>query len=360
MSNCCVFYNFMLKYSKRRSGHMGLFGRRSKDIDLPDKFKNSVIYPVSNKLYTVRLGQNITVNKGWSVVFVVKEKPRDVMFEGVHELSLPNLPGSTRALKLDKGRVKRKSNKVELELPKTFKCDIYYVNNKPIADFLWRSGKVPVKSKLYGRYKVNLYGTLDFKIDNSSKFVSLMLVENSHIRMGKGEKILSDFFNEEIADSVLFSNFFNPGQFADKANINDFLLNKLNENFEQYGLHVEKVNTQNVEFFGKINEQIKRQDESQLQSLETQFDGVPDTQTVQQTVILQQPTPEERAQAEEELQALEAQPERVVVGAVKQKQKQSISDVQTEINESLFGTSRIDVTEVDKIKLDKKDNNQKE
>ncbi len=338
---------------------MGFFNKKDDTVMLPEKFKNSVIYPISNSMYTVNLGQNIVVGDGWNAVFVVKEKPREILPAGAHELSLPNLPNITRLLKLDQGKVNKKSDKVKLELPHSFKCDIYYVNTRQIDDFLWKTGKVPIRSKLYGKYKINLEGTLDFSIVDSSKFVSLMLIENSHVRLGKGEKILSGMVNEEIAESILFSNFFNPRQFADKPTINEFLLNKLNENFEPHGLHIAKVDLQNVEFFGKVTEQIKRQDETNLETINTQLDDVSvqtPMQNLQSQPQTQQVVQNTQPQQEEAIDVFDQQTERVVVGTVKQKQNQSIMDVQTEINQSLFGTSRVDVGDtIDKIKLENKD-----
>ena len=91
---------------------MGFFNKKDDTVMLPEKFKNSVIYPISNSMYTVNLGQNIVVGDGWNAVFVVKEKPREILPAGAHELSLPNLPNITRLLKLDQGKVNKKSDKV--------------------------------------------------------------------------------------------------------------------------------------------------------------------------------------------------------------------------------------------------------
>ena len=92
---------------------MGFFNKKDDTVMLPEKFKNSVIYPISNSMYTVNLGQNIVVGDGWNAVFVVKEKPREILPAGAHELSLPNLPNITRLLKLDQGKVNKKSDKVK-------------------------------------------------------------------------------------------------------------------------------------------------------------------------------------------------------------------------------------------------------
>ena len=48
---------------------MGFFNKKDDTVMLPEKFKNSVIYPISNSMYTVNLGQNIVVGDGWNAVF---------------------------------------------------------------------------------------------------------------------------------------------------------------------------------------------------------------------------------------------------------------------------------------------------
>ena len=124
-------------------------------------------------------------------------------------------------------------------------------------------------------------------------------------------------------------------------------------------MHIVKVDLQNVEFFGKVTEQIKRQDETNLETINTQLDDVSvqtPMQNLQSQPQTQQVVQNTQPQQEEAIDVFDQQTERVVVGTVKQKQNQSIMDVQTEINQSLFGTSRVDVGDtIDKIKLENKD-----
>lgn len=342
------------------------FFKNDDTVALPDKFHNSILHPVSNFYYTAHIGHNIAVSDGWVAVIVVKGKPRDVLPAGAHQLTLINLPNTTQVLKLHKGKVKKKGGSVTVELPQTFKCDIYYVNLSPVLNFPWHTGRVSIRSKLYGKYKVGLNGTLNLRVTDSAKLVSLLLLEHSHLRSGQGEKVLADFINEEVYDSILFSSFYSPRQFSDKQSINEFLFNKLNENFNNYGLCIDSVNMENVKFYGKVNEQITRESEQMpigfSQPINTDQVLGMDSPTIEPNVpknfIPEQkqynaPSQSYDNQSEEK--------EREVAERIQVRKKyNNIQEVQDEINQSLLtGTSRINIAEDKpvKIKLNKNKNN---
>lgn len=343
------------------------FFKNDDTVALPDKFQNAVLHPVSNFYYTVNIGHNIVVNEGWTAVIVVKGKPRDVLPAGAHQLSLINLPNTTQVLKLHKGKVKKHGGSVTVELPQSFKCDLYYVNLNPVLDFPWHTGRVSIRSKLYGKYKININGTLNFHITDSAKFVSLMLLEHGHIRSGQGEKVLANLINEEMYDSILFSSFYSPRQFSDKQSINDFLLNKLNENFKHYGIFFDSVNMQNVKFYGKVNEQIMRESEQMplgySQNINTDAllgDNVVNFENdIPKTLVQpeQQPNLPNSVYNEEQQEKEREVSERIQV----RKKYNNIKEVQEEINQSLTtNSSRIDISEDKpvKIKLNKNTKNE--
>ena len=246
-----------------------------------------------------------------------------------------------------------------MNLPQSFKCDLYYVNNGDIVDFPWKTGRIPIRSKLYGNYKVNLFGFLKMKVVNTFNFVNFMLIEHGHIKRGSAEKILSDYINEEIYNSILFSNFFNPRQFLDHESINSFLINKLNENFDPYGLNFIEVDMKDVKFYGKVNEQLLREDEAKHDFLAEKLDvdamlndgRVPLNEEKQASIF--EEAPKTRVENVEDFE----DNGREVRGVVKVKKKETRQDLQNEINQSLFESSRIDLNKdgITKIKLNKKD-----
>jgi len=339
------------------------FFKKDDTVSLSDKFSNSVIHPVSNMYYTVNIGHNIVVSEGWTAAIVVKGKPRDILPAGAHQLSLINLPNTTQVLKLHKGKVKKRGSSVTVELPQSFKCDLYYVNIGQIFDFPWRTGKVPIRSKLYGRYKVGINGKLSFRVTDSAKFVSLLLIEHGHLRSGQGERVLSGLINEEVYDSILFSSFYNPRQFADKQGVNEFLRNKLNENFNHYGLSIDSVDTIDVKFYGKINEQITRESEQMPIGFAQHIDAdsvlgeqpiTMDDEKIKDNKLYQQPP---QYQTNQQTTTQSQEQEREVTERIQVRKKyNNMQEIQDEINNVLTeGTSRIDLSK-DKpttIKLNK-------
>lgn len=333
---------------------MWFFNRKEDALTLPDKFTNSIVHPVSNMLFTVKIGSNIVIKEGWNVAVVVRERPRDILAPGAVELNLPNLPNTTRLLKLNEGKIKKSKKDFSMQLPQSFKCDLYYVNKNPIEQFPWKSGRVSVKSKLYGRYKVNLFGFLTFQIVNTEKFLRLMLMERSHIKENVGGKILSNLINEEICDSILFSKFYNPKQFADKQTMNAYLLNKLNENFDPWGLKFLQVDMQGIKFYGKVNELVMKEDEARQEFLAEKLDV--DDMLKSEDFENERNVFREESQINkttvENMQDLE-NTQRVVSTKVMVKKKNTKQDFQDQISQTLMNNSRFEINDgvVDKIKL---------
>ena len=158
---------------------MGLFrkNREHLPIHIKEQYKNSLIHPYSNRLSNIKLGENLTVDEGWSVVIVAKGKSQEIFNAGQYQLSIATLPNTSRTLNLNKSKVKKHRNDVQMVMPDNFDCDLYFVNLKPFDNIPWKTGKIGIRSKRYGMYRVKIGGTLSVQVNKPMDFIHLFLYQ---------------------------------------------------------------------------------------------------------------------------------------------------------------------------------------
>ena len=138
-----------------------------KVIQMPAKKQDILIQPQSSGYTTIELGQKILVEPGWNAVIVAKDTVLDVFSEGTHEISLAYIPRTTKALGLDKGKVEKHGVTTEVVLPKSFKCDLYFVRMEYVEGRKWQSGMIKVKEKGKKKFSYTAVGTYSFQVQEA-------------------------------------------------------------------------------------------------------------------------------------------------------------------------------------------------
>ena len=257
---------------------MGIFSRHKNNlpIQLSEKHKEALIHPLSNNLSKIRIGGNLNVDEGWSVVIVAKGQPLEIFNSGQHQLSVSSMPNTTRVLKLNKGKVKKNNQDVQMVMPENFECDLYFVNLKTFDNIRWHTGKIGVRSKRYGMYRVKTSGTLSIQVTRPMDFIRLFLYQWSHIPSGKDKKYLSALLDEECQLLLTKSDFTDPNDFLDNNKIAQYLTENLNKNFSKYGIKIENIIVSNTNISGRVATMLQAEqngDSGLTQAVEQQIDN---------------------------------------------------------------------------------------
>jgi len=233
---------------------MGLFSRHKNNepIHLPEKYKDAIIHPLSNKLSKIRLGEYLNVNDGWSVVIVAKGQPLEIFNSGQHQLSVASMPNTARVLKLNQCKVKKSKNDVKMQAPDNFLCDLYFVNLNIHNDIPWHTGKIGIRSKRYGMYSVRISGSVSVMVTKPLDFLRLFLYQWSHIPIGKDKIYLSSLLDEECQLLLTKSDYTDPNDFLDNPKIVNYLTENLNKTFSKYGVKIENVTITASNISGKV------------------------------------------------------------------------------------------------------------
>lgn len=147
----------------------------NKNIECGEEIDNEIVY-----LYPAKrghsVGVNIVVKTGFVACFVCGNKVTDVLFPGKHKVNGSVIPGVYKKLKL--GVPNKKGN-----LPKKFKCDIYFVNTQIISDFEFESN-IPFvfKTEEIGKVKGYVGGICKFQICDANTLLNYYLSEQPRIK----------------------------------------------------------------------------------------------------------------------------------------------------------------------------------
>lgn len=231
---------------------MGLFSafKRKKDtvLQLPEQSSTGFIQPLASSLIEVKLGQKLIVNEGWCAVIVVKDKPTDVFSAGEHDLTLPMIPKTTRALKLDKSRVVKRKGKQEVVFKSSFKCDLYFVNMRPISNQPWMTGNIIKGNKKVGRYPVSISGLCTYESTSAGDTVRLFLLEWAKIATGKAQERLNQYISEFATSALEWSRENDPEVLNNKARVAEIVLPSITKNLEKYGIKIDEFAVEKVDF----------------------------------------------------------------------------------------------------------------
>lgn len=245
---------------------------------MPTKRRDVLIQPLSSGFNKINIGQKLVVDAGWCAVIVAKDQVLDVFGEGTHELSLAYIPKATKELKLDKGKVKKSGMVAEVILPKSFKCDLYFVRTEPIFGRKWDSGLIKVREKDKKHLKYQIKGNYSFQVQDAGKVVGLFLIDWAKIKTGKSiiklDKLISEVCNEALWKKKISS----KHQLVEYDFANTVIKPYVFKNFVKYGICITDMQVERIiypddvkgESFANVSGEVvcKNEEKEELPKLE--------------------------------------------------------------------------------------------
>ena len=217
-----------------------------KVLTLPNKRRDILIQPFCSGYAKINIGQKLVVDEGWSAVIVAKDKVLDVFTEGNHELSLAYMPKTTKELKLDKGKVVKDGLVAEVVLPKSFKCDLYFIRTDHIQGRKWQSGLVKVREKDKKNLKYKMQGNYSFQVQAPDKAIKLFLIDWAKIKAGKAIVKL-DYLVSEVCNEVLWDKKFASRKELTEYNFaNTQIKPAVYKTFIKYGICITDMQVENI------------------------------------------------------------------------------------------------------------------
>lgn len=259
----------------------------SKNICPKESDLACLVFPYPTKQIT--LGSKIEVPKGYDVVLGHSGKVLDCLYEGIFELNMTSLPKCSQKLKLTKqdkkGRFKKK-----------FKANVYYINKSDYAIDVQTFDKAELGNRASGIFTCGLSASISFKINDSTKFMEVMLNEYDYIKVGEAEKILKYLTSDMLVSILHKYNFAISAIVANNPIIAQNIKDELSRKYGKLGLVLTELS--NVKYILPRKYQIKY--EEKLKQAKNEQNVLQDKDNISQQENLQQTT-----QADVEQQKIE-------------------------------------------------------
>lgn len=221
----------------------------NKNIDC-SKDLEGVFFHVIPMSKPIPIGCNIIVKEGYQAVFVCKNKVTDILQEGKHKLDNNTIPYTFRRLKLYK--IDKHGN-----MPKKFKCDIYFIQKERVHDFVFNSSQPYYeKSERFGKVFAYCEGMCSFVIENPQKLLQYLLLEHAYVKDKRAKAdisaIIGNAVNEILEDSPMsFEKIL-----TDSEDVRMYINTNINKKLEFCGIRCEHVRLKSMEVTDKVQKKI--------------------------------------------------------------------------------------------------------
>ena len=215
----------------------------------------------------INIGSNIIVKEGYQALFVCKNKVMDILEAGKHKLDNSTIPYTFRRLKLYK--ISKHGN-----MPKKFKCDIYFISKEKISNFEFSSSQPYIsKSKIFGKVFANCEGMCNFVIDQPKKLIEYLLLELAYVKNERAKTEISNIIGNAINEVLEKCPLNFESILTEVEDVGLYINTNINKKLEFCGLSCDmvKMNSMRVpaKLQKKIDEYLQMQKEYKDQFLES-------------------------------------------------------------------------------------------
>jgi membrane protease subunit (stomatin/prohibitin family) len=214
-------------------------------IEWPNQDTDTLVWKYPRYDNEIKMNAKLTVREAQQAVFINEGKIADVFQPGMYTLQTQNLP----ILSTLKGW------KYGFNSP--FKADIFFVSTRQAIDQKWGTkNAITVSDDRFGMIELRAFGTYAFRVTDAGKFIKEITgVENEYT---------TDEINGQLKSiiSTRFTNAAGSGnipieQFASNLeSLSATILEKLNADFDAYGLKVTNFLVENVSMPEELKKEI--------------------------------------------------------------------------------------------------------
>ena len=224
-----------------------LFGQFIDVIEWKDNSSNTILWRYPRGDSEIKYGAKLIVRESQVAVFVDKGEIADVLGPGIYELETDNLPILTNLQHWDHG----------FESP--FKADVYFVNTKLFSNLKWGTkNPIIVRDSEFDMVRLRAFGTYEFRVIDPAKFIKEVSGTDGHFTTEEIEERLASLIVTKLAVAL--------GE--DKRSILDlaasydtfanFIKEKVQKDFEDYGLRLEQVLVENISLPQEVEKAIDK------------------------------------------------------------------------------------------------------
>ena len=218
---------------------MGLWDKiRGEFIDIvewTDSTSNTLVWRFERYGNEIKMGAQLTVRPGQAAVFVNEGKLADVYAPGRYELTTQNMPILTTL----------KGWKYGFESP--FKAEVYFVSTRQFTDLKWGTkNPIMLRDAEFGPVRLRAFGTYAMRAEDPAKLITAIVGTDEHFTTQEITNQLRNIIVTRMSDCLGESKIPVLDLAANYNELGEFLQDRIEPEFENYGLKLTKMLVENV------------------------------------------------------------------------------------------------------------------
>ncbi len=228
---------------------MGLFDKiRGEFVDIIDWVDNTndtIVWKFPRFQDEIKNGAKLTVRETQMAILMNEGKIADVFEPGMHTLTTQNLP----ILSTLRGW------KYGFDSP--FKVDIFFVSTKQFIDQKWGTkNAITVTDPRFGFIELRAFGNFAYKISDGGKFIKEIAGTQMVYKADEIEEQLKTMIVSKFTDAIGEGNIPIEKFAANMDELSKLGQEKLNEDFQEYGIQITKFLVENVSMPEELKKEI--------------------------------------------------------------------------------------------------------
>ena len=216
-------------------------------IEWLDESKETILYRFPVHGQEIKNGAQLIVRESQAAVFVYSGQVADVFGPGKYTIDGGNTPILSKLGAWMHG------------FNSPFKAEVYFVNTKQFTDMKWgTSNPIMLRDNDFGIVRLRAFGAYSMRVADPSTFVKEVAGTNAHFETDDIEGQLKRAIVTEFSDAIGEMKIPALDLAAQYKEIGDAIKDKINTDFEGYGLEVTKFYVENVSLPKEVEEAMDK------------------------------------------------------------------------------------------------------
>lgn len=212
-----------------------LFGEFVDVIEWTDDSNDTMVYRFERYGNEIKYGAMLTVRETQLAVFVNEGEVADVFEPGLYELETANLPILSTLQSWSRG------------FKSPFKAEVYFFNTRRFVDLKWGlKNPLMLRDKEFGPVRLRAFGTYAIRIADAKRFLEEIVGTDSHFTLDEIVYQLRNLIVSRFAVVLGESDIPVLELAAGYEKLGDYLRDRLDPDFGQYGLSLAEMRVENI------------------------------------------------------------------------------------------------------------------
>jgi membrane protease subunit (stomatin/prohibitin family) len=204
-------------------------------VEWTDSSSDIMVHRFERHGNEIKMGAKLTVRESQAAVFVNEGQLADVFMPGLYTLETSNMPVLTTL----------KGWKYGFRSP--FKAEVYFISLRQFTDQKWGTkNPVMLRDAEFGPVRLRAFGNYALRVKDPAKFVFEIAGTNAHFTTEGVTDQLRNLIITRFTDAVGESKIPVLDLAANYDELSKFVKDKIQPEFEEYGLEVTKLLIENI------------------------------------------------------------------------------------------------------------------